>query len=199
MNSSKVPRWRMVGSSILSALVVGAGAMAAEAVPQRDAQALFPAADHAGRVGVARKTKPVDARPAVAGEVIVTVIAGEGEETRSKPAEAGDWVVRNRCPVTGDEQYLVKAAKFGERYAGPTGEPDAAGWREFQPRGPELRFFTVGPDEGAFTFTAPWGEAMVARPGDAIVQDPKRTTDTYRVARDSFTCTYEILTQPQRS
>src|SRR6476469_2323208 len=115
----------MVGSSILSALVVGAGAMAAEAVPQRDAQALFPAADHAGRVGVARKTKPVDARPAVAGEVIVTVIAGEGEETRSKPAEAGDWVVRNRCPVTGDEQYLVKAAKFGERYAGPTGAPDA--------------------------------------------------------------------------
>ena len=173
--------------------------MAADAVPQRDAQALFAAADQAGRVGVARKTRPVDARPAVAGEVVVTVIAGEGEETRSKPAEAGDWVVRNRCPVTGDEQYLVKAAKFGERYAGPTGEPDADGWREFQPRGPELRFFTVGPDEGAFTFTAPWGEAMVARPGDAIVQDPKRTTDTYRVARNSFTCTYEILTQPQRS
>ena len=25
--------------------------------------------------------------------------------------------------------------------------------------------------DGEFTFTAPWGETMVARPGDAIVQD----------------------------
>lgn len=165
-------------------------------LPQRDARALFSAADQAGRVGVARKTRPVDARPAEPGEVIVTLIAGEGEETRSKPAAAGDWVVRNRCPVTGDEQYLVRAAKFAERYAGPMGPADAGGWQEFQPHGPELRYFIVGAGEGAFMFMAPWGEAMVARPGDAIVQDPSRTTDTYRVARDSFGCTYEVLTAP---
>lgn len=171
-------------------------AQATDALPQRDARALFSAADQAGRVGVARKTRPVDARPAVPGEVIVTLIAGEGEETRSKPAAAGDWVVRNRCPVTGDEQYLVKAAKFAERYAGPMGPAGAGGWQEFQPRGPELRYFIVGDGEGAFMFPAPWGEAMVARPGDVIVQDPGRTTDTYRVARDSFGCTYEVLAAP---
>jgi hypothetical protein len=34
-------------------------------------------------VGIAKKTKPADARPAKPGEVIVTVILGEGEETRS--------------------------------------------------------------------------------------------------------------------
>ena len=131
----------------------------------------------------------------------MTVIAGEGEETRSKPAEVGDWVIRNRCPVTGDDQSLVKAANSANatpaRRASPMPPAVAASSRP-APAGAG-QSFTVGPDEGAFTFTAPWGEAMVARPGDAIVQDPKRTTDTYRVARDSFTCTYEILTQPSRS
>jgi hypothetical protein len=37
---------------------------------------------------------------------------------------------------------------------------------------------------------------MVARPGDAIVQNPERTQDTYRVAGASFVCTYEILKAP---
>ena len=191
----------MTGTAILrAALSLGlvvfleSPAMAASGdLPERDARVLFAAADQAGRVGSARKTRPVDARPAEPGEVIVTVIAGEGEETRSKPAEAGDWVVRNRCPATGDEEYLVKAAKFAERYEGPVGEPDADGWREVRPRGPELRYFVVGAEEGEFRFTAPWGEPMLARPGDAIVQDPDQPADTYRVAKDSFACTYEVL------
>jgi hypothetical protein len=34
--------------------------------------------------------RPVDVRAARPGEVIVTVIAGEGVETRSNPASAGD-------------------------------------------------------------------------------------------------------------
>jgi hypothetical protein len=33
---------------------------------------------------------------------------------------------------------------------------------------------------------------MVARGGDAILQDPKDARDVYRVARASFDCTYEI-------
>jgi hypothetical protein len=49
-----------------------------------------------------------------------------------------------------------------------------------------------------FAFTAPWGEKMVARAGDAIVQDPNNTRDTYRVAEESFACTYEIIRNPQR-
>ena len=61
--------------------------------------------------GVARKTMPVDVRPAQPGEVVVTVIAGEGEETRSPPAQPGDMVVRNRCPATGNEEILVTAGQ----------------------------------------------------------------------------------------
>jgi hypothetical protein len=46
---------------------------------------------------------PVDVRPAEPGEVVVTVIAGEGKETASPPAHEGDMGVRDRCPVTGNE------------------------------------------------------------------------------------------------
>jgi hypothetical protein len=149
---------------------------------------------HAGK---ARKTRPVDARPAKPGEVVVTVILGEGEETRSKPAEAGDWVVRNRCPQTGNEQYLVKADRFAERYGEPQSAPDGEGWRQFTPQVDPVRYFLVSQATGEFSFVAPWGETMVARPGDAIVQDLDNPTDIYRVAAGSFACTYEVL-EPAR-
>ncbi|TDH59788.1 hypothetical protein E2C06_25420 [Dankookia rubra] len=165
-------------------------------LPERDVHALFAAAEAAGRVGVAQKTKPVDARPAHPGEVIVTHIAGEGQETQSKPAAEGDWVVRNRCPITGNEEYLVKAKTFAERYEGPLSASDAQRWREFHPRGPKLRFFVVTKAERAFRFAAPWGEQMRARPGDVIVRNPGKPDDTYRVAATAFACTYEVVVPP---
>jgi hypothetical protein len=97
--------------------------------------ALFATAEAEGRVGIARKSKPVDARPARPGEVVVTVVKDEGDETRSKPAVDGDWVVRNRCPATGNEEYLVKAETLAETLAAPSSEPDTQGWRGFRPQG----------------------------------------------------------------
>ena len=158
-----------------------------------DLQALFARAELDGRVGTARKTKPVDARPAEPGEVVVTVIAGEGKETQSPPAEAGDMVVRNRCAETGNEEILVKAAKFAQRYEGPIGPAGADGWRPYRPTGVEMLYLTLGPSEGPFSFIAPWGEPMVAKPGDAIVQDPSNAKDTYRIAAGAFACTYEVV------
>lgn len=186
---------RLALSICLLSLGIGAGAMA-QAVPQRDVHALFDAAEAAGRVGVARKTKLVDGRPAKPGEIVVTVIKGEGKETQSPPAEAGDVVIRNRCPETGNEEYLVKAARMGQRYDGPLGAADAAGWQPYRPKGIELRYFVVDAEEGDFTFKAPWGEEMVARPGDAIVRNPQDPEDTYRVAGLSFACTYEVVKAP---
>jgi hypothetical protein len=124
---------------------------------------------------------------------VVTVIAGDGKETQSPPAEAGDMVVRNRCGATGNEEILVKAAKFAQRYEGPIGPAGADGWLSYQPRGVEMRYLTLGPGEGPFSFTAPWNEPMVARPGDAIVQDPDNPRDTYRIAAAAFACTYEVV------
>ena len=122
------------------------------------------------------------------------MIAGEGEETQSPPAQPGDMVVRNRCPATGNEAILVGAAKFAERYEGPLGPADAEGWRPYRPRGVEMAYVVVRAADGAFTFTAPWGEPMVARPGDAIVRNPRDPAeDTYRIAAAAFACTYEVL------
>jgi hypothetical protein len=183
--------WQAMLGAMLAAALVSAHA-GAQPAPQVDVHALFDQAEREARVGLARKTMPVDARPAQPGEVVVTLIAGEGKETQSPPAKPGDMVVRNRCPETGNEEILVEAAKFAERYDGPTGPADA-GWQPYRPRGIEMRYFLVREADGAFSFTAPWGEPMVARPGDAIVRDPQDAADTYRIAAAAFACTYEIL------
>jgi len=151
-----------------------------------------------GRTGFARKTQTVDVRPAEPGEVIVTTIAGEGKETQSKPAESGDWVARNRCEPTGNEEYLVKSDTFDERYAVAEHQRSDAGdgWIPAKPLGRSLRYVILRESDGEFTFDAPWGESMVARPGDAIVQDPDKPDDIYRVAAESFRCTYEVVQAP---
>ncbi|MBF9234073.1 hypothetical protein [Microvirga alba] len=162
-----------------------------------DVKAFFAKAAENGRAGMAQKTKMVDAKPAAAGEVVVTIIRSEGVETKSKPAESGDMVVRNRCPETGHEIYLVKAASFAKRYGAAQNEADGEGWRAYRPSGVPMRYLTLSASEGPFSFMAPWGEAMVAKPGDAIVQDPTNPTDTYRVAAASFSCTYDIVEKPK--
>jgi hypothetical protein len=163
-----------------------------------DIQAYFQKARDLGRDGLARKTKTVDVREASPGEVVVTVIKGEGKETQSPPAKAGDMVVRNRCPETGNEEFLVSASKFASRYEGPTGPAGEDGWLPYRPRGADMRFVVVAEADGEFSFTAPWGETMIARPGDAIVQDLQDPKDTYRVQKASFACTYEEIRPPAK-
>lgn len=176
----------------LGGLALTLPVVAGDRTPQEIRQ-MVKDAEAQGRVRQARKTKPVDARPARPGEVIVTVLAGEGKETQSRPAVEGDWVVRSRCEATGNEEYLVPAERFKERYEA-TGRPGSAqGWQECRPLGKPMRYFIVKPEQGEFTFTAPWGEPMIAKPGDAIVQDPNDPKDTYRVAAAAFACTYEVL------
>ena len=163
-----------------------------------DIVAYFRRADSTRGAGLAQKTRPVDVRPATPGEVIVTMIKGEGKETQSAPAQAGDMVVRNRCSETGNEEILVTANNFSRRYEGPIGPGTGDGWLPYRPRGIQMRFVLVAEPDGELSFIAPWGERMVARPGDSIVQDPDNTKDTYRVAKAAFACTYEVVRGPQR-
>jgi hypothetical protein len=163
-----------------------------------DIYSYFQKARDLGRDGLARKTKTVDVREAKPGEIVVTVIEGEGQETQSPPAKAGDMVVRNRCPGTGNEEFLVSGSKFASRYEGPTGPAGEDGWLPYRPVGADMRFVVVTEADGEFTFTAPWGETMIARPGDAIVQDVQDPKDTYRVQKASFACTYEELRSPAK-
>jgi hypothetical protein len=170
----------------------------ASAQQQIDIYAYFQKARDLGRDGIARKTKPVDAREARPGEIVITIIKGEGKETQSPPAKAGDMVVRNRCPETGNEEFLVSGSKFASRYGGPTGPASEDGWRPYRPRGADMRFVVATEKDGDFTFMAPWGEAMIARPGDAIVQDAQDAKGTYRVQKAAFACTYEEIPSPMK-
>jgi hypothetical protein len=56
-----------------------------------------------------------------------------------------------------------------------------------------MTYFIVTDEVGPFNFRAPWGETMVALPGDAIVQVQTDESDTYRVAAAAFRCTYDIV------
>jgi hypothetical protein len=187
--------FRMV--SVLAGLALITTGASVALADQVDILAVFGKAASEGRTGTAKKTRAVDSRPAKPGEIVITVIKDEGVETRSKPAETGDFVVRNRCPETGNEEYLVKAERFPERYRDPKLPAAPGGWREVHPVGVELSY-CVFVGDAPVSFLAPWGEMMVARAGDVIVQDPNKPTDTYRVARASFLCTYEVVTPPRR-
>lgn len=178
---------------LLSLLLFPITVFASEDMPRKDQIALMDEFKKIDMVGVARKTKDVDARPASPGEIVITYIRGQGVETRSKPAEDGDWVVRNRCEETGNEEILVKKRNFSDRYGEPLSQADATGYRAFKPKGSDMNYFIVTDEIGPFNFRAPWDETMVALPGDAIVQVQTDESDTYRVAAAAFQCTYEIV------
>jgi hypothetical protein len=80
-------------AAVSAALVVPGLAQDAplDTLPERDRMEWMASAVAEGRSGTAKKTAPVDARPAVAGEIIVTRIAGQGIETRSPPPRATGW------------------------------------------------------------------------------------------------------------
>src|ERR1700722_5747357 len=86
-----------------------------------DIYAYFQTARDLGRDGLARKTKTVDVREAKPDEIVVTVIKGEGKETQSPPAKAGDWGVRNGCPKSGTAAPRPPCGKCASRYEGPAG------------------------------------------------------------------------------
>lgn len=167
-------------------------------LPQKERVAYFTQAQQAGITGVAIKTKPVLARPAKEGEIITTIIKGEGVETVSEPAKAGDWVVQNICPETGNEEILVRKAKFAQRYnTSEKSEINLASYpsdyQPFTPKGIEMNYFIIPDSTPPFAMKAPWGELQRFQSGDAVVQSTKDNQDIYRIQKAAFECTYTIL------
>lgn len=170
-------------------------------LPQKERTSYFFQAEQAGITGVAIKTKPVLARPAKIGEIITTVIQGEGIETTSEPASEGDWVVQNICPKTGNEEILVKGNKFLQRYAHIDPNTldnnkikiDDNRYQAFIPKGIEMNYFIIPSSTPVFAMKAPWGELQRFQPGDAVVQSTTDKQDIYRIQKDAFKCTYHIV------
>jgi hypothetical protein len=118
--------------------------------------------------------KPMSfAKNTVDGLKVVTVTA-DGKETENV-AEVGDIIMSG----PSGEQYIVKAAKFDKLYVdGPNGTKIP----EQSPR--QVAAYT-GTEE--ITFTAPWGQSMVMKPGDYLVKDGD---GYYRVAKQEYEQTY---------
>ncbi|HIE6599645.1 TPA: hypothetical protein ACXOK1_001523 [Proteus mirabilis] len=168
-------------------------------LPQKDRISYFAQAEKMAITGVAIKTKPVLARLAKEGEVITTYIKGEGVETISEPAKAGDWVVQNICPATGNEEILVRKDKFTQRYnladvdKAKSITPIRQGYQVFIPKGIEMNYFIVPKQTAEFAMEAPWGELQRFQAGDAVVQSTTDKQDIYRIQQAAFKCTYTIL------
>lgn len=160
-------------------------------LPVQDRSQLF--SDAGERTGIARKTREVLARPAVPGEIVVTIIRGEGEETRSKPSEAGDWVVQNICEATGNEEILVKKMAFTRRYGNALTLPDNENRQRFRPQGEPMDYLVITQEE-PFVIIAPWGEKQRVMKGDVLLRSRHDPQDSYRIQKAAFNCTYQVIT-----
>ena len=146
-----------------------------------DIAAKFEEALRAGKVRHYEKKGQADIRPALAGEVIATVLDGERETVNT--AAAGDYVVRG---VKG-ELYIIKADVLVKRYGEPLAAPDKDGFRRYPARGDFYGFRYEG---APFKFVAPWKEDMIAKPGDYIGTNAIGSNEYYRIEQSAFAATY---------
>jgi hypothetical protein len=88
----------------------------------------------------------------------VITVTSDGKET-TNTAEPGDIIMSG----PSKENYVVKAAKFPKLYSGDIGGLVI----------PEQSPRMVAAYKGTktVTFTAPWGESMILKPGDYLVKD----------------------------
>jgi hypothetical protein len=148
---------------------------------QTDIAAKFAEAQRAGKVRHYSKKGQVDIRPAVAGEVIETVIDGVHETVNT--AAAGDYVVHG---VRG-EFYIIKAETLAKRYGEPVTAADRDGFRRYPAKGDFYAFCYEGEP---FKFIAPWREEMIANPGDFIGTNVIGSNEYYRIEKSAFAATY---------
>lgn len=140
------------------------------------------------------KFRHVHARPAAAGERIVTVTS-DGRETVNT-AEQGDYVVRNATQV--EEQYIVSKETFAERYEYAEKVDDT--WSRYRPTGEVLaleiddRVLAAIWKNSEFHIMAPWEEPQKVRRGDYFVSTVPDLAEVYRIARHEFEQTYQPKT-----
>ena len=131
-----------------------------------------------------KKVGTVDARLAIPGEMIATVIDGEIETINN--AVEDDVVVRN----PHGEEYILARTKFEKRYDGPSLSHD---YQTFLATGTTYAVeWTHGPGE----FKASWGETMIINDHDflcSVTEEPDG--DLYRIEAEAFATTYEEVDQ----
>ena len=107
----------------------------------------------------------------------VVTTTSEGKETQNT-AEQNDVIMSG----PSREQYVVKAAKFTKLYQGQMGSPIHP---EQSPRNVAVYTGNI-----PVSFTAPWGESMVLKPGDYLVKEDEGKY--YRIAKHEYEQTYNM-------
>jgi hypothetical protein len=105
----------------------------------------------------------------------VVTVTSDGKETQNV-AGSNDVIMSG----PSRENYVVKAAKFPKLYQGTMGGP------VIPEQSPRLVALYTG--KMPVTFTAPWGESMILKPGDYLVKDGD--AGYYRIAKVEYDQTY---------
>lgn len=108
-------------------------------------------------------------------EIRVVTVTADGKETENVAAP-GDIIMSG----PSGENYVVKAAKFGNLYDGQIGTTIIPNQT--------AREVTRYTGSASLVFTAPWGEDMVVKPGDYLVKDGD--AGYYRIAKAEYEDTY---------
>jgi hypothetical protein len=124
--------------------------------------------------GVPGQMLPMTYTVATQQQPVVTVTS-DGKETQNIAA-TNDIIMSG----PSKENYVVKAAKFPKLYQG------TLGGTVVPEQSPRLVALYTG--KTPVTFTAPWGESMILKPGDYLVKDGD--AGYYRVAKIEYKQTY---------
>lgn len=124
--------------------------------------------------GVPGKMPPMTYTVSAQEQPVVTVTS-DGKETQNV-ATQGDIIMSG----PSKENYVVKSAKFPKLYQGQIGQT------VIPEQGPRLVALYTG--QQPVSFTAPWGESMVLKPGDYLVKDGDQ--GYYRIAKVEYEQTY---------
>ncbi len=139
-----------------------------------------------------KKVVLVKAKKAEPGTWIITKTS-DGIETKNQ-AKSGDYLVENQ--TTSMEQYLVGKDTFLKKYE--IIHCLERGWASYRSIATVIAYRISNVDFEFFgmvsllEFEAPWGETMVAKPGDYLVM-PLEKNEIYRVAQKEFDETYKSL------
>jgi hypothetical protein len=156
---------------------------------------LFQEQVNKGNVSHYKKNAKVLWRKPLPGETIITTCGGKVETIRTiLPGEDYSLIVVMNIQVgTSAERYVIDKEKFYSRYilCDRSYSVDGHRWELARGKG-EVDGFCY-PGDIPFAFVAPWGEDMLLCKGDMLVRTIGSEDDIYRIARNEFDMTYDIL------
>lgn len=144
-----------------------------------------------------KKFAQIHARKAVVGEIVVTKIYGK-TETKSKPAEEGDWVATG---LSKGEQWLVKGEDFWDLYETQVQEDFIRDDGSLYQAKGVVHAIEYNISESGFEtvfIQAPWDELMNSLEGEKsvwlVIGTTAESSDgVYFIEAEAFATSYRLI------